>query len=93
MRTPPSGLLLDGRAFGGGADGPPPLKSVSEAADWLRLSRASLYRLLQSGERASFTIGRRRLFRVVDLEDFAKRATGAALGDACGAGSASDRGQ
>lgn len=93
MNASHDGAALTGRAFDGEPDGPPPLKSIAEAADWLRVSRASLYRLLRSGDLVSFTIGRRRLFRAVDLEDFAARAAGAAREDVGGAGSASNRGR
>ena len=46
------------------------LMSVTEASQWLGISRASLYRLVRSGAVPSVRIGSRRLFRPDDLAAF-----------------------
>jgi excisionase family DNA binding protein len=46
------------------------LMSVKEAAESLRLSRATLHNLIREGRIESIQIGRRRLFRPEALERF-----------------------
>jgi excisionase family DNA binding protein len=45
------------------------LLSAAEAAERLRVSFWTVYRMARSGELASVRIGRRRLFAVADLEE------------------------
>lgn len=52
-----------------GGTAAPSLLTVSEAADALRLSRTSLYRLINSGELRPVRINRRVLFDVNDLRE------------------------
>ena len=47
--------------------------TVQEAADQIGISRASLYRLVQTGEVPSFTIGRSRRITNEALERFVRR--------------------
>jgi excisionase family DNA binding protein len=46
----------------------------AEAAKALGISRGRFYQLLKEGCLPSFTLGRRRLIRVCDIEDFLARA-------------------
>lgn len=46
----------------------------AEAAKALSISRGRFYQLLKEGGLPSFTLGRRRLIRVCDIEDFLARA-------------------
>jgi excisionase family DNA binding protein len=46
----------------------------AQAAKALGISRGKYYQLLREGRLPSFTLGRRRLTRVCDLEDFLARA-------------------
>lgn len=55
--------------------------SPQEAAKALGISRAFLYRLIQSGELRSFRIGRRRMVSAEALKDLIARMEGADQGD------------
>lgn len=46
---------------------------VEDAADRLSLSKTVVYELIRDGELPSFTVGRRRLVRIRDLEDYTER--------------------
>jgi excisionase family DNA binding protein len=46
----------------------------SQAAKALGISRGKYYQLLKEGRLPSFTLGRRRLTRVLDIENFLARA-------------------
>ena len=46
----------------------------AEAAKALSISRGRFYQFLKEGGLPSFTLGRRRLIRVCDIEDFLARA-------------------
>jgi len=46
------------------------LMDVKEAASYLSISRATLYRLVENNDVKSILIGKRRLFDVHDLDDF-----------------------
>ncbi|GGH16086.1 hypothetical protein GCM10007036_16480 [Alsobacter metallidurans] len=48
--------------------------TVEEAADFLRVSRATIWRLLQSGALPRARIGGRTVIRLVDAEAFLARA-------------------
>lgn len=49
------------------------LLGVKEAADYLSISRASLYRLAKDGKLPSIMLGERRLYDVIDLDDFVNK--------------------
>jgi excisionase family DNA binding protein len=51
--------------------------SVDEAADYLRISRASVWRLLRNRAIARVRIGKRTVVRRVDLDSFLERAAAA----------------
>ena len=46
------------------------LLDVKSAADYLSLSRSKLYQLVEKGKLSSIKIDGRRLFDVVDLDEF-----------------------
>lgn len=46
------------------------LMNVAEAADYLRISRASLYNLMKKGELKPVKIGKRTLFDSEDVKKF-----------------------
>lgn len=46
------------------------LLDVKSAADYLSLSRSKLYQLIESGKISSIKIGGRRLFDVMELDEF-----------------------
>jgi excisionase family DNA binding protein len=50
-----------------------PVLSVNEAARILGIERATLYRLLRSGELESVRVGKRRKFRPEDLDAYLER--------------------
>lgn len=54
-----------------------PLRTVEEAADYLRVSRATLFRLLGSGELASLKIRDRTFVHQDAIDDFLIRRAGA----------------
>lgn len=56
----------------GGVDGGPrpSLLTIPEACTELRISRWSIYRLIQSNQLATVTIGRRRFVPKIALDDF-----------------------
>jgi len=49
------------------------LLDVKEAADYLSISRAGLYRLVKAGKLPSITLGDRRLYDVLDLDEFVNK--------------------
>lgn len=49
--------------------------SVAGAAERIGVSRPTVYALIAAGKLRSFTLGRRRLIAVVELERFAERQT------------------
>ena len=51
-------------------EGQQKLMTVKEAACVLRLSRANVYSLVQQGKIPHVRIGKRRLFRVQDIDSF-----------------------
>lgn len=59
LDLPPEAILLD----------------IDDAMRALRISRSRLFQLASSGELKSVQLGRRRLFRRNDLEDFAAGLT------------------
>ena len=57
---------------------PPPLRllvGVPEAIIALSCKRTKLYEHIQAGRLRSFKLGGKRLFRVEDLQDFAREAS------------------
>jgi excisionase family DNA binding protein len=50
--------------------------SIREAAALLGISRSFLYELLAAGELPSVRIGRRRLIRPADIDDFLRSKSG-----------------
>jgi excisionase family DNA binding protein len=50
-----------------------PVLSINEAADVLGIARATLYRLLRTGELQSVRVGKRRKFRPEDLDAYLER--------------------
>jgi excisionase family DNA binding protein len=44
--------------------------SITEVCEALGVSRPTVYRLMDSGQLATFTVGRRRLIQVSELERF-----------------------
>lgn len=55
----------------------PPCFTVNEAASYLRISRALLYRLIHDGEIKTTKIGTRTIIRGAELERFLDRQTAA----------------
>lgn len=51
----------------------------AQAAKALGISRGKYYQLLKEGRLPSFTLGRRRLTRVCDIEDFLARSVQQAI--------------
>jgi excisionase family DNA binding protein len=51
------------------------LLTASEAAERLAMSRATLYKLMASGEISSVHIGRSRRFLVAALEEYVRKLT------------------
>lgn len=51
------------------------LVPIPEACERLQLGRSTVYRLMDSGELASVTVGRRRLIPAAALEAFVARLT------------------
>lgn len=47
--------------------------SINEAADVLGITRATVYRLLRTGELQSVRVGKRRKFRPEDLDAYLER--------------------
>lgn len=62
--------------------------SPAQAAKALGISRGMYYQLLKKGRLPSFTLGRRRLIRVCDIEDFLARAVEQAVAQANAEGDA-----
>jgi excisionase family DNA binding protein len=60
----------------------------AQAAKALGISRGKYYQLLKEGCLPSFTLGRRRLTRVCDIEDFLARAVDKAVSQASAEGDA-----
>jgi len=58
--------------------GSPALLTISETAIFFRISRASVWRLLRSGQLKQIHIGGRTLVRRVDADDFLERCAAAA---------------
>jgi excisionase family DNA binding protein len=60
-----------------GSKGPKPSPSsmltVTEACEYLRISKYSLYQLIQSGKLPSVKIGSRRLIRMRSIQEFLNR--------------------
>lgn len=52
--------------------------TVDELAEYFRISRASVYRLVKSGGLKPARIGGRTVFRRVDADDFLARCAGVA---------------
>ena len=50
-----------------------PVLSINEAADVLGIARATVYRLLRTGELQSVRVGKRRKFRPEDLDAYLER--------------------
>ena len=46
------------------------LLDAKDAADYLSISRANLYRLAKAGEVESIRLGERRLFDVMELDEY-----------------------
>lgn len=57
---------------------PPAAFTAEEAADYLRISRAGVYRLMKTGKLPRAKIGDRTVIRRVDLDAFLERAVEAA---------------
>ena len=57
----------------------PPILTVREAAQYMRVSRSRLYELLAQGVCPSLKIGRRRMIRRADLEEYLASCEEAAL--------------
>jgi excisionase family DNA binding protein len=54
----------------------PRVLTVNDTAAVLGISRATVYRLVQSGDLRPVRVGRRLRFRLADLEDYLKRESG-----------------
>ncbi len=54
-------------------DARPNLLTVEETCAYLRLSRATVYRLLKTGELPSFKVGKSRRLPEPDIENYLKR--------------------
>jgi excisionase family DNA binding protein len=51
--------------------------TIEEAADYIRISRASIWRLLKSGALTRVRIGGRTVIRRIDLDSFLERSVAA----------------
>ena len=68
-------LRLEEFAAGASANGSPWL-SISEAAEYMRVSERKVQRVISSGRLRSTTLGRRRLLHRDDLDAFMSATTG-----------------
>jgi excisionase family DNA binding protein len=53
---------------------PPALFSIPEAADYLRISRATFYRMLKADALPRVKLGGRTLIRIIDLDALLERS-------------------
>ena len=72
--TPRSTTLRDALAGGKPSTRPSSaMLTVDEACEYLRISKWTLYRLIQTGKLKTIKIGSRRLIRTVSLQEFVDR--------------------
>lgn len=51
----------------------PPNLRVEQAAEYIGVSRMQVFRLLRAGELGSFRVGRRRIIRRADCDEYIER--------------------